>query len=226
MYGFIVRHLWTTYKCSQFPQKPFVIINNDLHKAVMIKEISHDSNPHKALCFLFVLAPIKGQADVGNNKSEVRRREDHNTLRLMPNKQKTLIISSLQTPWAHRCVMFTWHGVNSTSDCGLLLCISFVAVPRYTYISDLFPPLISPITFRAVLPTVSFITANILNHPSCVSHQFGARSPLNRSHLNVPVLIAGAGGNTLRDWDSQWRSAERPLSICTKFPLTFGDMSF
>lgn len=67
------------------------------------------------------------------------------------------------------------------------------------YVFDLFPPLISSITFRADLPTVSFITANILNHLSCASHQFAARSPLNRSHLNVPVLIVGAGGNTLRD---------------------------
>lgn len=90
---------------------------------------------------------------------------------------------------------------------------------------DLFPPLIFPITFRTDLPTVSFITANILNHLSCVTHQFGAWSPLNRSHLNVPVLIVGAGGNTLRDWDSQRHSAERPLSICTKFSLTFGGMS-
>lgn len=67
-------------------------------------------------------------------------------------------------------LMFTWHEVNSTLDCRLLLCISFEAVPQYTCICDLFPPLISPITFRAELPTVSFITANILNHLSCVSH--------------------------------------------------------
>lgn len=123
-------------------------------------------------------------------------------------------------------LLFTWHEVNSASDCRLPLCISFAALPWYIYVRDLFPPLISPNTFRADLPTVSFITANILNHLSCVSHQFGAWSPLNRSHLNVPVLIAGAGGNTLRDWDSQWHSAERPLSIYTKFPLTFWDMSF
>lgn len=101
--------------------------------------------------------------------------------------------------------------VNRTSDSSVVLCVSFALWPfrrrHWPLPSSNFP---HHIQIRR--PAVSLIRANVLNHLSHGSSLARTLSLLNHQHLNMALVIAVAGGNTLRDWGGWRRWAESTFS--------------
>lgn len=103
--------------------------------------------------------------------------------------------------------LFTWTEVNRAADSRLVLCVSFVRCPLCR---RLWPLASSNFCHHIQIrrPAVSLIRVNVLNHLSCGCAAARTRSLLNHQHLDLALVIAAAGGNTLRDWGSQPRQDE------------------
>lgn len=82
-------------------------------------------NSREGVCFC-LRESIRGRAERAVRGD---RRERHNILRLLENKQKTLIFIICTDTRSSLWLMFTWHKINSILERRLGLCISFAAMP-------------------------------------------------------------------------------------------------